>query len=230
MLEFEKIYPLDAGFDTLADLPQELRENKRYKDVGDPSVEGLVNQLKADFGEQPLDIIVHSLANGPDVKKPLLDTSRRGYLEAVSVSAYSLVSMIARMGPLMRKGGSVVSLTYMASERVIPGYGGGMSSAKAALESDTRTLAFEAGRKFGIRVNTISAGPLASRAASAIGIIEKMIGYVSDNAPLQDHLTAEEVGNTAAFLCSPLASAITGTTMYVDKGYHAMGMAVPPAP
>ena len=136
--------------------------------------------------------------------------------------------MIARFGPLMRPGGSVVSLTYMASERVIPGYGGGMSSAKAALESDTRTLAFEAGRKFGIRVNTISAGPLASRAASAIGIIEKMIDYVSQNAPLQDHLTATEVGNTAAFLCSPLASGISGSTVYVDKGYHAMGMAVPP--
>ncbi|MEK7402452.1 MAG: enoyl-[acyl-carrier-protein] reductase [Gemmatimonadota bacterium] len=229
LLQFEKIYALDAAFDTLADMPEELRENKRYKDVGDPSIEGLVAQLKADFGEHPVDILVHSLANGPDVKKALLDTSRRGYLEAVSVSAFSLVSMIARLGPLMRKGGSVVSLTYMASERVIPGYGGGMSSAKAALESDTRTLAFEAGRKFGIRVNTISAGPLASRAASAIGIIEQMIGYVSENAPLQDHLTAQEVGNTAAFLSSPLASAITGTTMYVDKGYHAMGMAVPPA-
>jgi len=229
LLEFEKVYPLDAAFDTLADMPQELRENKRYKDVGDPSIEGLAAQLKSDFGEQAIDIVVHSLANGPDVKKPLLDTSRRGYLEAVSVSAFSLVSMIARLGPLMRKGGSVVSLTYMASERVIPGYGGGMSSAKAALESDTRTLAFEAGRKFGIRVNTISAGPLASRAASAIGIIEKMIGYVSDNAPLQEHLTAEEVGHTAAFLCSPLATGITGSTVYVDKGYHAMGMAVPPA-
>jgi enoyl-[acyl-carrier protein] reductase I len=116
----------------------------------------------------------------------------------------------------------------MASERVIPGYGGGMSSAKAALESDTRTLAFEAGRKFGCRVNTISAGPLASRAASAIGIIEKMVEYVSHNAPLTDRLTAEEVGRVAAFLSSPLASAITGNTVYVDKGYHAMGMAVPP--
>ena len=227
LLQFEKVYPLDAAFDTLDDMPQELRENKRYKDVGDPSVEGLVNRMKSDFGEGSLDIVVHSLANGPEVKKALLDTSRRGYLEAVSVSAYSLVSMIARMGPLMRKGGSIVSLTYMASERVIPGYGGGMSSAKAALESDTRTLAFEAGRRFGVRVNTISAGPLASRAASAIGIIEKMIGYVEKNAPMQDPLTATEVGNTAAFLCSPLASGISGSTVYVDKGYHAMGMAVP---
>src|SRR6266487_4378604 len=111
--------------------------------------------------------------------------------------------MIARLGPLMRPGAAVVSLTYMASERVIPGYGGGMSSAKAALESDTRTLAYEAGRKFRIRVNTISAGPLASRAASAIGIIERMIEYVSKTAPLQEKLLPGEVGQVAAFLCSP---------------------------
>jgi enoyl-[acyl-carrier protein] reductase I len=224
--EFERVYPLDAAFDTMADMPEELRANKRYADIGDPSVEGLAARIREEFGEQSLDVVVHSLANGPEVKKPLLETSRRGYLEAVSVSAYSLVSMIARLGPLMRPGGAIVSLTYMASERVIPGYGGGMSSAKAALESDTRTLAFEAGRKFGVRVNTISAGPLASRAASAIGIIEKMIGYVRKNAPLTDELRAAEVGAVAAFLCSPLASGITGSTVYVDKGYHAMGMAV----
>jgi NAD(P)-dependent dehydrogenase (short-subunit alcohol dehydrogenase family) len=109
-------------------------------------------------------------------------------------------------------------------------YGGGMSSAKAALESDTRTLAFEAGRTWGTRVNTISAGPYASRAASAIGIIGKMIEYVSANAPLTDKLTADEVGKAAAFLASPLASVITGSTVYVDKGYHAMGLAVPESP
>jgi enoyl-[acyl-carrier protein] reductase I len=134
--------------------------------------------------------------------------------------------MVAHMGPLMRKGGSFLSLTYMASERVIPGYGGGMSSAKAALESDTRVLAFEAGRKYGVRVNTISAGPLASRAASAIGIIEKMVQYCADNSPLPDPLQAEEVGTAAAFLSSPLAAGITGTVVYVDKGYHSMGMAL----
>src|SRR5687768_770361 len=228
-MAFEKIYALDAAYDTLADMPEEVRTNKRYAELGDPTIEGAANKFRQDFGEKSLDILVHSLANGPEVKKPLLETSRKGYLEAVSVSAYSMISMLARFGPLMRPGGSVVSMTYMASERVIPGYGGGMSSAKAALESDTRTLAFEAGRKFGVRVNTISAGPLASRAASAIGIIEKMIGYVSKNAPLSDHLVASEVGTTAAFLCSPLASGITGSIVYVDKGYHAMGMAVPDA-
>ncbi|HEY2065770.1 MAG TPA: enoyl-[acyl-carrier-protein] reductase [Gemmatimonadaceae bacterium] len=226
LLTFEKIYPLDAVFDTYDAMPEELRTNKRYKDVGDCSIDGLAKRLVADFGDRPLDIVVHSLANGPEVKKPLLETSRNGYLAAVSASAYSLVSMVARFGPLMRAGGAFASLTYMASERVIAGYGGGMSSAKAALESDTRTLAFEAGRKWGVRVNTVSAGPYASRAASAIGIIEKMVDYVGKNAPLTDHLTAEEVGTAAAFLCSPLASAITGSTVYVDKGYHAMGMAV----
>jgi enoyl-[acyl-carrier protein] reductase I len=226
LLEFEKIYPLDAAFDTLADAPEEIRTNKRYQDTGDFSIAGLVAQLTADFGERPLDILIHSLANGPEVKKPLLETSRAGYLAAVGVSAYSLVSMVSRLGPLMRPKGSVLSLTYMASERVIPGYGGGMSSAKAALESDTRVLAFEAGRKFGLRVNVISAGPFASRAASAIGIIDRMVEYCAANTPIPEALTAQEVGTAAAFLSSDLASGITGTTIYVDKGYHTMGMTV----
>ena len=225
-LNFEKIYPLDAAFDTLADAPAEILANKRYKELGDFSIDGMVKQLTADFGSPALDIVVHSLANGPEVKKPLLDTSRAGYLAAIGVSAYSLVSMVSRLAPLMRTDGSFISLTYMAGERVIPGYGGGMSSAKAALESDTRTLAYEAGRRHGLRVNTISAGPFASRAASAIGIIDTMVQYCADNSPLKQALTATEVGTAAAFLASPLASGITGTTLYVDKGYHSMGMAV----
>ena len=227
-LEFERIYPLDAVFDTYDAMPEDLRTSKRYKDVGDCSIDGLAQRLVADFGDKPLDIVVHALANGPEVKKPLLETSRNGYLAAVSASSYSLVSMVQRFGPLMRPAGSFASLTYMASERVIPGYGGGMSSAKAALESDTRLLAYEAGHKWGVRVNTVSAGPFASRAASAIGIIiEKMVAYVKANAALSEELTATEVGTATAFLCSPLASGITGTTLYVDKGYHAMGMGVP---
>ena len=226
LLQFEKIYPLDASFDTLADAPEDIRSNKRYKDTGDFSIGGMVQRIQSDFGSDSLDIVIHSLANGPEVKKPLLETSRVGYLTALSVSAYSLISMVSRLGPLMRKGGSFLSLTYMASERVIPGYGGGMSSAKAALESDTRVLAFEAGRKYGVRINAISAGPLASRAASAIGIIEKMVEYCAENSPLTDPLQAEEVGNAAAFLSSPLATGITGSVMYVDKGYHSMGMAL----
>jgi enoyl-[acyl-carrier protein] reductase I len=226
LLSFEKIYPLDAAYDALAEVPDEVRTGKRYRDVGDFTIDGLAARLAADFGTPALDIVVHSLANGPEVKKPLLETSRAGYLAAVSVSAYSLVGMVRRLAPLMRPGGSFVSLTYMASERVIPGYGGGMSSAKAALESDTRTLAFEAGRAHGVRVNTISAGPLASRAASAIGIIERMVEYCAANTPIPEAVSPDEVGHVAAFLASPLGTGITGTTVYVDKGYHAMGMAV----
>jgi enoyl-[acyl-carrier protein] reductase I len=228
-LAFERIYPLDAAYDELSEAPEDVRSSKRYRDVGDFSIEGLKQRLLADFGDRPLDYVVHSLANSPDIKKPLIGTSRSGYLTAVSVSAYSMVSLVARLGPLLRKNGAFLSLTYLAAERVIPGYGGGMSSAKAALESDTRTLAFEAGHKFGVRVNTLSAGPLASRAAQAIGIIDEMIDYGIKNSPITEPMTSEEVGVTAAFLLSPLASGITGTTIYVDKGFHAMGKAVRPA-
>lgn len=224
-LQFAKIYPLDAEFDRLEDAPEEIRSNRRYRDAGDFSISGLAAAIKADHGEQGLDIVVHSLANGPEVKKPMLEVSRRGYLGAISASAYSMVSMVQNFGPLMRKGGAFLSLSYLAAERAVPGYGGGMSAAKAALESDARILAFEAGRKWGHRINVISAGPYASRAASAIGFIQEMIEYAKRNTPLPEPITAEEVGNTAAFLCSPLASGITGTTVYVDKGYQAMGIA-----
>src|SRR5881227_2095082 len=115
LLTFEKIYPLDALYDRYDDIPEDVRANKRYKDVGDCSIGGLADRLVADFGERPVDIVVHSLANGPEVKKPLLEVSRNGYLGAVSASAYSLVSMVQRLGPLLRDHGSFISLTYMAS-------------------------------------------------------------------------------------------------------------------
>lgn len=221
---FEKIYPLDAEYDSLDEVPTEIRENRRYKERGDFTIQGLADNIAKDFGPESIDIVVHSLANGPEVKKPLLETSRKGYLAAVSASAYSFVSMVQQMGPLMRKDGSFLCLSYIAAERVVPGYGGGMSSAKAALESDTRTLAFEVGRKWGHRVNAISAGPYASRAASAIGFIDKMVQFYKDSGPRVQELEAHEVGNAAAFLLSPLASAITGTVLHVDHGYHSVAV------
>ena len=229
-LEFERIYALDAEYDTLESTPAEVRENRRYKLHADFTIQGVADQLVGDFGEKPLDVVVHSIANGPEVRKPLLETSRPGYLGALSASAYSFVSLVQRFGALLRPGGSFLALTYLASERVIPGYGGGMSSAKAALESDMRVLAYEAGRRFDARVNCISAGPWASRAASAIGFIGKMIDYARRNSPITEPIHADEVGAAAAFLASPLGSGITGTTLYVDKGFHAMGMAVDPVP
>lgn len=224
MMQYLKVYALDAAFDKPEDVPQEIKENKRYADASGYTISEVAAAVERDFGK--IDILVHALANGPEVKKPLLETSRNGYLAAISSSSYSFVSLLQHFGPIMNADGSCISLTYMASEKAVPGYGGGMSSAKAALESDTRTLAFEAGRKWGIRINTISAGPLRSRAARAIGFIDDMIEYSKANAPLIKDLKAEEVGNSAAFLCSPLGSGITATTLYVDNGMHAMGLAV----
>ncbi len=226
--QIEKVYPLDAVYDTPDQVPDEVRDDKRYRELSGYTIQEVADRLAADFGSPCLDVLVHSLANGPEVQKPLVDTSRAGYLAALGASAYSLVSLVQRFGPLMREGGGVVSLSYLAAERVIPSYGGGMSSAKAALESDTRTLAFEAGRRWGIRVNTISAGPLASRAAKAIGTIERMVDYYAANAALPAANSADDVGHAAAFLCSPLAAAITGETLHVDMGYHAMGMVADP--
>lgn len=224
LLEYAKLYPLDALYDRMEDVPQEVRENKRYADVKGYTVSEVAKQVADDFGH--IDILVHCLANAPEVTKPLLETSRSGYVAALSSSAYSFISLLSHFGPFMAQGGATLTLSYIASERVIPGYGGGMSSAKAALESDTRTLAWEAGRKWGLRVNAISAGPLRSRAAKAIGMIDDMIAYSKANAPLQKDLEAEEVAASAAFLLSPLASAISGTVLFVDNGMHAMGLAV----
>mmetsp|Transcript_3373 Transcript_3373/g.8126 ORF Transcript_3373/g.8126 Transcript_3373/m.8126 type:complete len:259 (+) Transcript_3373:444-1220(+) len=230
-MEIAKVYPLDAVFDGPEDVPDEIKENKRYKGLEGFSISEVAKAVEADYGK--IDILVHSLANGPEVTKPLLETTRKGYLAASSASAYSFVSLVQNFGPIMNEGSSALSLTYIASEKVIPGYGGGMSSAKAQLESDTRTLSFEAGRKFGMRVNTISAGPLKSRAATAIGkepgkksFIEYAVDYSVANAPMAQDLYSDDVGNSGLFLCSPMARSVTGVTLYVDNGLHAMGMAL----
>ena len=132
---------------------------------------------------------------------------------AVSASAYSMVSMVQRFGPLMREGGALVSLSYLAAERVIPGYGGGMSSAKAALESDTRTLAFEAGRRFGIRVNAIAPDVIPTPGTGEIAL----------RTPLARRGPVDDVAGAALFLASPFSAFVTGSTLHVDGGNQAAG-------
>ncbi|MBN8611492.1 MAG: enoyl-[acyl-carrier-protein] reductase [Deltaproteobacteria bacterium] len=225
LLGFELVVPFDADFDSMELVPEDIKSNRRYRERGDFTISGAAKTCVEKLGEQPFDVVVHALANGPEVKNPLLQTSRKGYLAAMGASAYSFVSLLQHFGPITKPGGSFLNLTYLAGERVVPGYGGGMSSAKAALESDTRVLAYEAGRRWGHRVNSISAGLYASRAASAIGFIQKMIDYYAHASPLPGELTAEEVADVATFLASPRAKGITGTVVHVDRGYH--GMAVP---
>jgi enoyl-[acyl-carrier protein] reductase I len=231
-MKIAKVYPLDAMFTDPSEIPDDIKNNKRYAGLENYDIKSCAEQVKKDFGK--VDILVHSLANGPEVTRPLLDTTRNGYLAASSASAYSMVAMLSAFGEIMPEGSSAVSLTYLASEKVVPGYGGGMSSAKAQLESDTKVLAWEAGRKYGIRVNCISAGPLASRAAIAIkkgapgerNYIDYCIDYNMANSPLPKPLFADDVGRAALALCSELNGAVTGTCQYVDNGMHAMGLSI----
>jgi enoyl-[acyl-carrier protein] reductase I len=230
--EFERVFALDARFDAMKDVPEELRNNRRYRGFeGGFTIEDLALGFDAAFGPSSLDIVVHCIANGPEVFHPLLETSREGYLEAVSTSSYSLVGLARQLGPRLRPDSAFVCMTYLASERVVPGYGGGMSSAKAALESDTRVLAFELGRRYGARVNCISAAPWASRAAQAIapGAGDEMAKFVAQQAPIPRTITPDDVASATVFLCSAEARAITGSTVYVDYGSHAMGYFVGPS-
>lgn len=223
-LQVEKVLACDVLFDTMADVDEKTRGDKRFMKHGDFSIQGLMAGVKAQA--DTLDILVHSIAFSPEIKNKAIDTSRAAYLTALSISSYSLTALLRAAQPLMENrpnGTCAVGLTYLGGDRVVPHYGGGMSTAKAALQIDAQQLASNLGPKK-VRVNLISAGPYASRAARAIGDIDQMIQYAAERAPLQRGIEVEEVANAAAFLCSPLASAITGEVLYVDCGYNVMGV------
>ncbi len=172
-----------------------------------------------------LDILIHSVAYAPpaELENPFIQTSRAGFHTALDISAYSLIAMARRAQPMMQAsgGGSILTLTYMASERVMPKYNV-MAVAKAALECSVRYLAYEMG-EHNIRVNAISAGPLntlAARGVSGFTTFREQMGHV---APLRRNIEQAEVGDAALFLCSPLARAITGEILFVDAGYNIMG-------
>jgi enoyl-[acyl-carrier protein] reductase I len=224
MLKVSKVLACDVSFDTLDDVDEKTRNDRRYQRHGDYSIKGMMDAVGKEFGA--IDVLVHSIAFSPEIKNPAVHTSRNAYLTAMGVSAYSLTALLRAALPYMENrpdGAAAVGLTYLGGDRVVPHYGGGMSTAKAALQIDAKQLASNLGPKK-IRVNLISAGPYASRAARAIGDIDKMIQYAAQRAPLQRGIEPEEVANAAAFLCSPLASGITGEVLYVDCGYNVMGV------
>jgi enoyl-[acyl-carrier protein] reductase I len=192
--------------------------------ASDESLDRAFEQAAESLGG--LDLLVHSVAfaQAHDLEGRFTDTQRQDFLLAVDISAYSLVAMARRAEPLMeaRGGGAILTMTYLGGERVVPHYNV-MGVAKAALDASMRYLASDLGPK-GIRVNAISAGPVRTLAARSIAGFPTMEQIVTERAPLQRNIEADDVGAAGLFLLSPAAKSITGTTLFVDAGYHAMGM------
>ena len=191
-------------------------------DVGDDTqIAALIHNVQKEVGT--LDFLVHSVAFAPreELTGHFVNTSRQGFAMALDVSAYSLVALTRAAMPLMTDGGSVVTLTYLGAERVVPHYNV-MGVAKAALEASVRYLAHDLGPK-NIRVNAISAGPIKTLAARGVSGISKMVDHHREFAPLRRATEQGEVGDTALFLISPLGRGITGEVIYVDGGYHILG-------
>ena len=187
----------------------------------DAQIEDLYLRVGETFDN--LDFIVHSVAFAAreDLEGQFVKTSRSGFLTAMETSVYSLPAVVRPALPLMKKGGSVITLTYLASQRVFPNYNV-MGVAKAALESSMRYMAAELGEN-NIRVNALSPGPVNTLSARGIKGFSGFLGYVHDKAPLRRNIEGAEIGKAALFLCSDLSSGITGETIYVDAGYHILG-------
>jgi enoyl-[acyl-carrier protein] reductase I len=187
----------------------------------DAEIETLFTALQRKHGK--LDILVHAVAYAPaaDLRGEFVNTSREGFRIALDVSVYSLIAVSRAAAPLMTEGGSIITLSFFAAEKVVPNYNV-MAVAKAGLESTVRYLAWNLGPR-NIRVNAISAGPIKTLAARGVGDLTDMLKSHADRAPLHRNVDQLEVGGAALFLASDLASAITGEVMYVDCGYNIMG-------
>jgi enoyl-[acyl-carrier protein] reductase I len=201
-----------------ADLPD--AKTFRCDVASDADIDAVFEQLKTTYGK--LDVLVHSIGFAPNIKNTVLETAREDFRVAHDVSAYSLIALARAAAPLMAEGSSILTLTYYGSEKVFPNYNI-MGVAKAALEAAVRYLAADLGAKK-IRVNAISAGPIKTLAARGIGDFTKILNAVEERAPLHRNVDALEVGNTALFLSSDLASGITGEITFVDCGYNVVGL------
>src|SRR3984957_17117075 len=204
------------------ELAADLPNAKTFRcDVSiDADIDAVFAELKASYGK--LDILVHSIGFAPNIKNDVLHTAREDFRIAHDVSAYSLIALARGAEPLMAPGSSILTLTYYGSTKVFPNYNI-MGVAKAALEAAVRYLASDLGSK-GIRVNAISAGPIKTLAARGIGDFTKILNAVEERGPLHRNVDALEVGNTALFLASDLASGITGEITFVDCGYNVVGL------
>ncbi len=191
----------------------------------DDEIDAVFEKAEAHFGH--IDVLIHSVAFAPreELTGQFIDTTRAGFAQALDISAYSLVALSRRAVPLMADGGSIVCMTYYGAEKVIPHYNV-MGVAKAALEATTRYLAAELGQQ-NIRVNAISAGPIKTLSAGGIAGFRKMLKYTEERNPLRRNVDQEEVGRSALYLCSELASGVTGEIIHVDAGYHILGMPEP---
>lgn len=207
---------LTAGMDGALVLPCDVQN--------DQELDAVFEQVGKEFGG--LDILVHCVAFAPteDLKGRVSRVSRSGFLTSLDISAYSLIAMAGRVEPLMqqRGGGSIIALTYLGSERVVPGYNI-MGVAKAALEAAIRYLAWDLGPQ-NIRVNGISAGPLRTLSARGVGNINDMFGLVEQVAPLRRNIDQNDVGDVATYLCAPVSKSVTGEILHVDNGFHVMGL------
>jgi len=186
----------------------------------DAEIDQVFEQLKSSYGK--LDILVHSIGFAPNIKNSVLNTAREDFRIAHDISAYSLIALARAAAPLMPEGSSILTLTYYGADKVFPNYNI-MGVAKAALEAAVRYLASDLGAQK-IRVNAISAGPIKTLAARGIGDFTRILTAVEERAPLKRNVDALEVGNTALFLSSDLASGITGEIMFVDCGYNTTGL------
>ena len=218
-------YLNDAIKKRVEPIAKDLGSERVYElDVSRPEhFEALKEAIQKDFGT--IDFFVHSVAFAPReaLDGQFVDTSKEAFEIAMNISVYSLIELTRTLLPVMNEGGSILTLSYLGAERYIPHYNV-MGVAKAALEASVRYLAVDLGAK-GIRVNAISAGPIKTLAASGIGDFRTILKWNEANAPLRRNVTIEEVGNSAMYLLSDLASGVTGEVHYVDAGYHIMGLA-----
>jgi len=192
----------------------------------DDEIEAIFKKAGDHFGQ--IDVLIHSIAfaGRDELTGRYLDTSREGFRNALEISTFSLVALTKAALPLMSKGGSIITMTFYASEKVVPHYNV-MAVAKAGLETSVRYLAADLGPE-GIRVNAISAGPIKTLSAGGIAGFRKMLRYTEERNPLRRNVDQEEVGRTGVWLASDLSSGVTGEIIYVDAGYHILGMPEPP--